>query len=122
MTSPILVTIPTRRMEESIAFYTGTLRFAVENRLQRPGGVELAFLVRDGFTVELVSGPRIPAGEVGSGAPLLTFMADDFSEIRSRLDGSGADEPEAADLPGGMSMLRFKDPNGVVISFVKGRI
>jgi catechol 2,3-dioxygenase-like lactoylglutathione lyase family enzyme len=120
MISNILVTIPTGYLDESIAFYTGVLGFSIERRLDRPGGVTLVFLVNSGFTVELVAGAPIPVGEVGKGAPLLTFLTPNFSEITSRLSAKSIPCPQPIDLPGGMSMLRFTDPNGVVISFVSG--
>jgi catechol 2,3-dioxygenase-like lactoylglutathione lyase family enzyme len=122
MGTRIIVTVPTERMQDSVRFYTGILGFTVDHRFQRPGGVELTFMNHRGFIVELAAGPNISAGEIGSGAPLLTFMTDDFIDITARLSSAGIPAPAAVDLPGGISMLRFRDPNGVVISFVKGHL
>jgi catechol 2,3-dioxygenase-like lactoylglutathione lyase family enzyme len=123
MVSNIILTIPTTRLDESVAFYTRVLQFAVSKRYDRPGGVVLVFLDHSsGFTVEFVAGPAIPAGEVGAGAPVLTFMAGDFLDITSRLTAANLPVPKAIDLSNGISMLRFHDPNGVVISFVSGQL
>jgi len=116
----ILVTIPTTRLDESIAFYTDVLGFAVERRLDRPGGVSLVFLVNEGFVVELVANPNLPAGEVGASAPMLTFQVKSHDEITTCLAANGISCPKAMELPGGISILRFNDPNGVLISFVAG--
>jgi catechol 2,3-dioxygenase-like lactoylglutathione lyase family enzyme len=123
MVSNIILTIPTTRLEESLAFFTNVLSFSLKERMDRPNGVVLAFLNHAcGFIVEFVAGPHIPSGEIGSGAPVLTFMTDDFTEISARLSTAGIPVPKPIDLPNGISMLRFQDPNGVVISFVSGHL
>lgn len=123
MQSGIVLTIPTTRMEASIAFYRDVLQFELKERMDRPNGVVLAFLAHPcGFIVEFVSGPHIPAGEVGPGAPLLTFMVPDLLDITARLDLAGVSAPAPIALPGGLSMLRFPDPNGVTISFMAGEL
>jgi catechol 2,3-dioxygenase-like lactoylglutathione lyase family enzyme len=121
MLPKIVLTIPTLRLDESLAFYTDVLQFKLDERMDRPNGVVLAFLGHPcGFVVEFVQGPMIPAGEIGSGAPLLTFITEDFKDISARLTKVGVDVPTTLEIPGGISMLRFKDPNGVTISFVAG--
>jgi catechol 2,3-dioxygenase-like lactoylglutathione lyase family enzyme len=123
MASNIILTLPTVQLEESVVFYTDILQFTIKERFDRPGGVVLVFMNHScGFTIEFVTGPHIPAGEVGTGAPLLTFMTTDFIDISSRLVAAKIPVPNAINLPGGVSMLRFKDPNGVVISFVAGHL
>ncbi len=122
MTSQIIVTMPTRCLDESITFYKEVLHFDVVHRFDRPGGVVLVFLVNKGFTIELVTGPHIPAGEVGSGAPFLTFMTKDLAEISSTLSVANIPVTQKLDFPDGVSILRFKDPNGAQISFVAGEL
>ena len=121
MVQQIVVTITTTKLEASIAFYTGVLKFSVKDRIELPSGVTLVFLNSNGFIVELVCGPHIPGGEIGSGAPLLTFMVPDFNDIDHQLANAGIDLPKSIKLPRGEEMMRFKDPNGVVISFVAGQ-
>lgn len=123
MHTGVLLTIPTTRMEASVAFYRDVLQFELKERMDRPNGVALTFLVHPcGFVVEFVAGPHIPTGEVGPGAPLLTFMVPDLLDITARLDLAGLPAPTLIALPGGLSMLRFPDPNGVTISFVAGEL
>ncbi len=123
MEPKVFLTIPTRHLDESIAFYRDVLQFRLKERLNRPNGIVLVFLTHaDGFTVEFVAGPNTPAGEVGPGAPLLTFMIQDFSDITARLLAAGMPVPAAMALPNGISMLRIKDPNGVMVSFVAGKL
>lgn len=119
----VLLTIPTTRMEASVAFYREVLQFELKERMDRPNGVVLTFLVHPcGFVVEFVAGPHIPSGEVGPGAPLLTFTVPDLLDITTRLDLAGLPVPTPIALPGGLSMLRFPDPNGVTISFMAGEL
>ena len=120
MAEKILVTIPTMRLEESISFYVSVLQFKLDNRYDHPGGVVLVFLSKDGFTIELVANPHMPIGEVGTGAPHITFTVQSFTEITSRCEEHRIQLPTPLNLPGGVSILRFKDPNGVEISFVVG--
>jgi catechol 2,3-dioxygenase-like lactoylglutathione lyase family enzyme len=123
MASNIILTIPTVHLEESVTFYRDVLQFSLKERMDRPQGVVLMFLSHPcGFVLEFVAGPHIQAGEVGPGAPLLTFMTQDFVDIQNRLASAGIPAPEPVDLPSGISMLRFKDPNGVMISFVAGEL
>lgn len=119
----IVLTIPTTRMDASVAFYRDVLQFELKERMDRPNGVALVFLAHPcGFVVEFVSGPHIPTGEAGPGAPLLTFMVPDLLDITARLDLAGVPVPPLIALPGGLSMLRFPDPNGVTVSFVAGEL
>ncbi len=120
MTPNSFLTIPTKKIEESLIFYTAILGFTLTKRLERPGGVTLAFLNRGEFMVEFVLNPQIPAGEVGTFAPILSFHASDFIEILARLDAAGIQHPQPAERPGGVTILAFKDPNGVTIHFVAG--
>jgi catechol 2,3-dioxygenase-like lactoylglutathione lyase family enzyme len=46
MTPNTFLTIPTKKLEESLKFYTTILGFTLTRRLDRPGGVVLAFLSR----------------------------------------------------------------------------
>jgi len=122
MSSQIIVTIPTTCLDDSIAFYNDILHFDLVHRFDRPGGVVLVFLNHKGFTVELVTGPHIPAGDIGSGAPFLTFMVSDLGEITSRLSAANIPVTQKLDFPDGVAILRFKDPNGALISFVSGEL
>lgn len=122
MISQIILTLPTSRLDESIEFYTGILDFEISHRFNRPGGVVLVFLNHKGFTIELVSGPNVPTGEIGIGAPVLSLMTKDFTEISSRLESAEILIIQQVDLPGGISMMRFRDPNGFQISFISGEL
>jgi catechol 2,3-dioxygenase-like lactoylglutathione lyase family enzyme len=121
MTSSIFLTIPTRLLEESIKFYTEIFSFKEDERYNRPGGVILVFLSKDGFAIELVFNPRIPLGEPGPFAPLITFNVQSVTEIVSRCASLGVPPPKPMNIPG-VTMLRFSDPNGVVISLVEGEL
>ena len=46
MTPNIFLTIPTKKIEESLKFYTTILGFTLTRRLERPGGVVLLFSPR----------------------------------------------------------------------------
>ena len=75
-----------------------------------------------GFTVEFVAGPAIQPVRSEQARPGLTFMTRDFLDITSRLTAANLSVPKAIDLSNGIAMLRFHDPNGVVISFVSGQL
>ncbi len=120
MAQQIVVTISTAKLDASMAFYIDLLGFSVCDRIELPSGVRLVFLNNKGFTIELVAGPHINGGEIGSGAPVLTFMVSDLAEILGKLCDAGIEEPKIITLPRGEKMMRFNDPNGVVISFVAG--
>lgn len=120
MTPNAFITIPTKKLDESLTFYTTILGFTLERRVERPNGVVLAFLTRGDFTVEFILNPNNPAGEVGASAPILSFHADDLAGILAALDSAGMAHPEPTGRPGGVTILGFKDPNGVSIHFVAG--
>jgi catechol 2,3-dioxygenase-like lactoylglutathione lyase family enzyme len=120
MTPNIFLTIPTKRLEESLTFYTTILGFTLTRRLDRPGGVVLAFLSRDEFIIEFVLNPNIPAGEVGTFAPILSFHVSNLTEILATLSEVGIQPPQPNERPGGVTILGFKDPNGVPIHFITG--
>ena len=83
MTPKVFVTIPTKELEESLKFYTTILGFTLTQRLDRPGGVVLAFLSKGEFRVEFVLNPSLPAGDVGTFAPILVWLIDSKSTHRS---------------------------------------
>ena len=116
----ICLTIPTKKLEESLKFYTTILGFTLTRRLDRPGGVVLAFLSRGEFIIEFVLNPNIPAGEVGTFAPILSFNVSNLTEILAALDSAGIKHPQPNERPGGVTILGCKDPNGVSIHFVTG--
>ena len=120
MTPNIFLTIPTKRLEESLTFYTTILGFTLTRRLDRPGGVVLAFLSRDEFIIEFVLNPNIPAGEVGTFAPILSFHVSNLVEILATIDKAGIQHPQPNERPGGVTILGFKDPNDISIHFVSG--
>jgi catechol 2,3-dioxygenase-like lactoylglutathione lyase family enzyme len=120
MTPNIFLTIPTKKIEESLKFYTTILGFTLTRRLERPGGVVLAFLSQGDFMIEFVLNPNIPAGEIGTFAPILSFHVSNLTEILSTLDSAGIQHPQPNERPGGVTILGFKDPNGVSIHFVTG--
>jgi hypothetical protein len=70
--------------------------------------------------VEFVLNPKMPSGEVGTFAPIISFHASDQTEILTRLDSSGIQYQKPNELQGGMIILGFQDPNGVTIHFVAG--
>ena len=120
MTPTTFLTIPTKKLDESLKFYTSMLGFALTRRIERPGGVILAFLSREEFMVEFVLNPNLPAGEIGSFAPIISFHALSLTEILARLDSAGIQYSPPQERPGGVTILGIKDPNGVSIHFVTG--
>ena len=116
----VFLTIPTKKLEESLKFYTTILGFKLSQRLERPGGVVLAFLSKGEFMLEFVLNPNIPAGEVGTFAPILSFHVSNLTEILATLSEAGIQPPQPNERPGGVTILGFKDPNGVPIHFVTG--
>jgi hypothetical protein len=64
--------------------------------------------------------PNIPAGEVGTFAPILSFNVSNLTEILAALDSAGIQHPQPNERPGGVTILGCKDPNGVSIHFVTG--
>jgi catechol 2,3-dioxygenase-like lactoylglutathione lyase family enzyme len=120
MTPDVFLTIPTKKLEESLKFYTTILGFTLTQRLERPGGVVLAFLSKGEFMLEFVLNPNIPAGEVGTFAPILSFHVSSLTEILATLAAAGIQPPQPNERPGGVTILGFKDPNGVSIHFVMG--
>jgi catechol 2,3-dioxygenase-like lactoylglutathione lyase family enzyme len=114
------VTIPTKKLEESLSFYTTILGFTQVKKLDRPGGVVLAFLNKDNFMVEFVLNPNLPAGEIGAFAPILSFHVSNLTEILTALDSAGIQHPQPNERPGGVMILGFTDPNGISIHFVSG--
>jgi catechol 2,3-dioxygenase-like lactoylglutathione lyase family enzyme len=120
MTQDVFLTIPTKKLEESLKFYTTILGFTLTQRLERPDGVVLAFLSKGEFMLEFVLNPNIPAGEVGTFAPILSFHVSNLTEILATLAAAGIQSPEPNERPGGVTILGFKDPNGISIHFVTG--
>jgi lactoylglutathione lyase len=120
MTPNIFLTIPTKKLEESVKFYTTILGFTLTRRVNRPGGVVLVFLSRGELMVEFVLNPNNPAGEVGTVATILSTHDSNLTEILATLDSAGIQHQQPNERPEGVTILGFKDPNGFPIHFVTG--
>lgn len=114
------ITIFTDKIEESIAFYTGTLGFTVTQRVDDPGGVTLVFMSDDaGRAFELVdTGEKLPA--VGHSPVALTIKVPSILEAEKRVETEGHQKTLGPlTLPNGISLMHIADPNGVIINFVQ---
>ena len=116
MTSPI-VTIMTNNLEASKSFYEKVLDFQIDCEENFPG-VTLLFMHREHFTLELVARKEQLPLNAGN-TFILTFVTESFEGIKTKLAQNAINDFKEITLPSGVQMLRFLDPSGVTISFVK---
>ena len=121
MTEHVVVTILTANRDLTIRFYEDVLGFVRLSHHDRPGDFTIDLLRHgSGALIEIVAGTPIVVGEIGVGAPFLSVFVADLKTIRTRLSDMQVAIERTIELPDGVQMLRFRDPNGMLISFVGG--
>ncbi len=116
MQSPI-VTIMTNDLEASRNFYEKILDFKIDCEENFPG-VTLLFMHKDHFTLELVARKEKLSLNAGN-TFILTLITESFDDIKDKLSKNSIKDYKEITLPSGVQMLRFLDPSGVTISYVK---
>lgn len=114
------ITIFTDKLEESIAFYTGTLGFTVTDRVESAGSATLVFMKDDaGRSFELVhTGEKLPA--VSHSPVALTVTVPCIVAAEKKVDTLGHEKTLGPlTLPNGISLMHISDPNGVIVNFVQ---
>lgn len=113
------LTIHTKDMEKSIAFYEKVLDFKLDKRLTPSPGSEIAFL-DDGFGIqlELIKDPK-EAVYKGQGISL-GFYVKDIEHVRQHLLlGNVPITFGPVALKSGVKLMHAKDPNGLELGFVQ---
>jgi methylmalonyl-CoA/ethylmalonyl-CoA epimerase len=127
---PYAITMSVPNIETAAAWYDEVLGFKVEKTKSYPEfGTRLAFMVRDGFRVELIEDSKAKPGPTRPDAPAHTgthgisqfmFGTDDLAEVKKRLVEKKVPihfEFENAEL--GVRFFFIRDPNQNLIAFVQ---
>jgi catechol 2,3-dioxygenase-like lactoylglutathione lyase family enzyme len=121
MVDQIVLTLPTAQREATRRFYEDVLGFVHVAHHKRPGDFTLDLLRHEsGAAIEIVAGTPIMVGEIGAGAPFLSLFVADLQAVRTRLSERAISIERTIEMPDGVQMLRIRDPNGALISFVGG--
>jgi methylmalonyl-CoA/ethylmalonyl-CoA epimerase len=127
---PYAITMSVPNIETTAAWYDEILGFKVDKTKSYPEfGTKLAFLIRDGFRVELIEDGKAKPGTVRADAPAHTathgisqfmFGTDDLAKVKARLAEKRVPihfEFENAEL--GVRFFFIRDPNQNLIAFVQ---
>jgi methylmalonyl-CoA/ethylmalonyl-CoA epimerase len=127
---PYAITMSVPNIETTAAWYDEILGFKIDKTKSYPEfGTRLAFLVRDGFRVELIEDANAVPGLVRPDAPAHTgthgfsqfmFGTDDLATVKAKLMEKEVPihfEFENAEL--GVRFLFIRDPNQNLIAFVQ---
>jgi methylmalonyl-CoA/ethylmalonyl-CoA epimerase len=127
---PYAITMSVPNIETAAAWYGNILGFSVEKTKSYPEfGTRLAFLVRDGFRVELIEDAKAKPGAVRPDAPAHTsthgfsqfmFETNNLASVKAKLAEKKVPvhfEFENADL--GVRFFFVRDPNQNLITFVE---
>jgi methylmalonyl-CoA/ethylmalonyl-CoA epimerase len=127
---PYAITLSVPNIETTAAWYDEILGFKVDKTKSYPEyGTKLAFLVRDGFRVELIEDANAKPGLVRPDAPAHTsthgvsqfmFGTDDLAAVKAKLVAKNVPihfEFENAEL--GVRIFFIRDPNQNLITFVQ---
>ena len=112
-------------MERSIAFY-GMLGFRQVSRSAAEPGLEIAFLRLGALKLELFAYERLTPAPVRESTHAIGFRhlalaTDDIERDAAELKAAGVVPEEAAvrELPSGVRLLFFDDPDGVEIEILQ---
>jgi methylmalonyl-CoA/ethylmalonyl-CoA epimerase len=127
---PYAITMSVPNIDTAAAWYDEILGFKVEKTKSYPEfGTRLAFMVRDGFRVELIEDAKARPGLARPDAPAHTgthgisqfmFGTDDLAAVKKRLTEKKVPihfEFENAEL--GVRLFFIRDPNQNLIAFVQ---
>jgi methylmalonyl-CoA/ethylmalonyl-CoA epimerase len=127
---PYAITLSVPNIETTAAWYDEILGFKVDKTKSYPEyGTKLAFLVRDGFRVELIEDanakpglvrPDAPAHKSTHGVSQFMFGTDDLAAVKAKLVAKNVPihfEFENAEL--GVRIFFIRDPNQNLITFVQ---
>jgi methylmalonyl-CoA/ethylmalonyl-CoA epimerase len=127
---PYAITMSVPNIEAAAVWYDEILGFKVDRTKSYPEfGTKLAFLVRDGFRVELIEDAKAKPGLVRADAPAHTgihgfsqfmFGTDDLAAVKAKLVAKNVPihfEFENAEL--GVRFFFIRDPNQNLITFVQ---
>jgi predicted enzyme related to lactoylglutathione lyase len=108
-----LVPLPVTDVDRAIAFYAGTLGFALDVDVRPAEGVRVVQLTPPGSACSIGFGTGIPAyeGEPGS-VRGLHLVVDGIEQARAELAGRGVEIGELQDVGGGVRYAGFTDPDG----------
>ena len=95
-------------LDESVAFYTGTLGFEVLHTFGEPA--DFVILGRESHQIYLCHGGQ------GSPGTWLAFFVSDLAGMWTHLDAAGA--PVVMPYEAGAGEFRVADPNGHVLRFL----
>ncbi len=114
------VTVQTKDLGASIAFYEKVLGFKVSRRFAPRPGMEIAFLDDgSGGQVEFIQGGGDAA--FSGGGISLGFRVEDVDATASALKAAGvAINQGPTSMPNGVKLLGAKDTNGLQLGFVQG--
>ncbi len=112
------ITIGINSVDESIHFYTEVLGFKVESRVKPTDFVELIWLKNENsLIVELVKNDRMPPPDRSQSSVTLTFQFENLKDKVETLNNFNI-EYNYYQLPNGLNVYKFKDPDGVSIAFM----
>ena len=113
------VTIGVNSLESSIAFYKEILNFKENKRLAPAPGLQLVFLENENnFKIELVDREDSEPIDYSTSPFTLTFMVDDLDSRQELLEQKSIVFTRFP-LPTGIDIIRFSDPDGLGIAFIK---
>lgn len=111
-------------IQRSLAWYTGVLGFAVDQRHEREGRL-MAVSLRAGDVRILITqddGARGLDRAKGEGFSLMITTSQDVDEIAARIKAAGGTlDLEPADTPWGARVFRVRDPDGFRFAISSGR-
>lgn len=113
------ITLPVQSLEESTEFYTKHLDFTVLQSFSPAEGLRITFLSDGGGgKIELIEAKGAPPAEAGSLS--IGFEVENIREVFDRLKAASVLVPEEPHvMPGGVTLMQARDPNGVRLGFVQ---
>jgi len=116
----IFFTVGVNSLDRSIHFYRQILGFEPEKEIAPAPGVRIAFLTRDGSTLELVERADQQNIHHADNNISLTFLVRDFAPFMPLLVRHDIGVLGPVEIAPGITMLRFRDPDGLLVSLVAG--